>query len=71
MSSPIHVRNLWLDVDPVSQSDTSLFSDVHSRILKGHDDAVAILLAIHCINTRLLGVSTVKTICMNCRSLID
>jgi uridine nucleosidase len=27
----------------------------------GHDDAIAILLAVHCPNIQLLGVSTVRT----------
>ncbi|KAH7887378.1 uridine nucleosidase [Phlebopus sp. FC_14] len=39
------MKAVWLDVDPVAS--------------KGHDDAIAILMAIHLHNINLLGVSTV------------
>jgi hypothetical protein len=39
----------------------SLQNFCHSHAFQGHDDAIAILMALHCPEVELLGVSTVPT----------
>ena len=52
---------LWLDVDPVCHQARVALTMVSILMrCKGHDDATAILLAIHLDNIDLLGVSTVS-----------
>lgn len=61
-------RYVWLDVDPVStgpMDNGPIMIDLDGipvQFQQGHDDATAILLAIHCTNIHLLGVSTVSPI---------
>ncbi|KAF8238993.1 uridine nucleosidase [Tricholoma matsutake] len=45
------MKHVWLDVDPV------WLCNIY-KMVQGHDDATAIMLAIHCTNIHLLGVST-------------
>ncbi|KAI9513221.1 Inosine/uridine-preferring nucleoside hydrolase domain-containing protein [Russula earlei] len=49
---------VWLDCDPVRLCHHLVHFDQRRR--QGHDDATAILLALHSTNIRLLGVSTVR-----------
>ena len=56
---------VWLDVDPVRIavflcSYVTCHDMIH--LAQGHDDALAILLAVHCTNIHLLGVSTVRSL---------
>jgi hypothetical protein len=56
------MKHVWLDCDPVCLVVLlcHLF-EICSH--QGHDDATAILLAIHSLNIHLLGVSTVRYPC--------
>jgi inosine-uridine nucleoside N-ribohydrolase len=57
------INHVWLDVDPVSLPFMKVFSLGSHPCFQGHDDAIAILLAIHCPNVHLLGISTVSSYC--------
>lgn len=54
------VRHVWLDCDPVCIPFMLSDDNADLSMSQGHDDATAILLAIHLPGLKLLGVSTVR-----------
>lgn len=56
-------RPVWLDVDPVCYFGLSRI--LFQLFIKGHDDAIAILLATMSNQLEILGISTVRIVYMS------